>query len=117
MEEGDDEKNKCGENGKKLQVCHMPHGDRAKKHTLCIGKPALQAMLAQFSGDSHMGDRNYAGACKDGEGSREREDDKEEGENEDDKEEGKESSEEDGKEGKNERRNRNRGRDGEKGDC
>jgi len=74
---------RCGNGGNKVLVCHHPNADYEKRHTLCIGLPALKAQLRNLgfkrataqsnnsdeSNDSAEGNdsitRNYAGACRD----------------------------------------------------
>lgn len=44
----------CGNNGKKVLVCHIPPGNPANAHTICISHNAVQA---------HLNHGCYVGAC------------------------------------------------------
>lgn len=37
---------RCGSNSNKVAVCHLPPGNPANMHTICIGSPAVAAHLA-----------------------------------------------------------------------
>ena len=47
---------KCGNNNKKVQVCHVPPGNPNNAHTICISKNALAAHVPLHGGD-------YLGPC------------------------------------------------------
>lgn len=52
----------CGNKpDKKVLVCHVPPGNAAAKHTICIGRPALQAHYAHHAHDGS--DQDYLGEC------------------------------------------------------
>lgn len=51
----------CGNNGKKVEICHVPPGNPANAHTLCIGAPAVAHHLANHHAAN--GDSDYLGAC------------------------------------------------------
>ncbi len=53
--------NSCGQGGKKVLVCHIPPGNPAAKHTICIGRPALDAHKSH--GHSSVEHQDYVGAC------------------------------------------------------
>jgi hypothetical protein len=52
-----DEENDKGKHEDKVTVCHVPPGNPANAHTICVGAPAVKAHLAKGS---------YLGPCKDG---------------------------------------------------
>ncbi len=45
---------RCGNNGDKVAICHMPSGDPAKAKTICVSKNAVNTFL---------GNGNYIGNC------------------------------------------------------
>ena len=51
----------CGQGGKKVLVCHIPPGNPAAKHTICISRQALDAH--KNHGHSAIEDQDYVGAC------------------------------------------------------
>ena len=51
------------ENGRKVEICHVPKGNPAARHTLCIGAPAVNAHITEHQGDSDDDD-DKLGACK-----------------------------------------------------
>lgn len=51
------------EHGNKVEICHVPPGNPAARHTLCIGAPAVNAHIAEHQGDSDADD-DKLGACK-----------------------------------------------------
>lgn len=48
----------CGK--KKITICHVPPGNAAAAHTLCISKCAVTAHLREHARDNHS---DYLGAC------------------------------------------------------
>ncbi|HEX4923820.1 MAG TPA: hypothetical protein VFV50_07030 [Bdellovibrionales bacterium] len=50
---------KC-EGGKKVLVCHVPPGNPAARHTICIGMPAVEHHLKHHDGE---GAQDYLGDC------------------------------------------------------
>ncbi len=53
--------NSCGRGGKKVLVCHIPPGNPAAKHTICISRQALDAH--KNHGHSAVEHQDYVGAC------------------------------------------------------
>jgi len=51
-----DKESKCC-SSKKEQVCHIPPGNPANAHTICVGKPSVKA---------HLDHGDYLGKCKEG---------------------------------------------------
>lgn len=47
----------------KVLVCHVPPGNPANRHTICIGKPALQAHLRLHIAHSDPNVRDTIGPC------------------------------------------------------
>ncbi len=39
----------CDENGKTVRICHIPPGNYAARHSICIGRPALTAHQTKHS--------------------------------------------------------------------
>ncbi len=70
MENDEDmnEATSCGSKGHKVLVCHFPNAEYAKRKTLCIGRPALEAHIAHLGGKRGSDHVDYAGACRDLEG-------------------------------------------------
>jgi hypothetical protein len=57
---GEVEQYRCGEH--KISICHVPPGNSAQRHTLCVGAPAIAAHLKHHKAhDSQIGD--YVGEC------------------------------------------------------
>ena len=54
----------CDKKEKKVYICHFPNGEQDKGHTLCIGRPALEAHLAHMASSEHDGHHDYAGPCQ-----------------------------------------------------
>ena len=54
------EENICDDKGKKVRICHIPPGNPANRHTICIGYPALKAHVGCHGVDD---DRDYVGHC------------------------------------------------------
>lgn len=52
----------CGEDGKKVLVCHFPPGNPAGMHTICIGRSALKAHMDH--GHSAPEHQDHVGACQ-----------------------------------------------------
>jgi hypothetical protein len=50
----------CGE--KKVMICHVPPGNPAARHTICIGKPALDAHMSHKLKDADD-ETDTLGAC------------------------------------------------------
>lgn len=48
----------CGNNGKKIYVCHFPPGNPENAHTLCVARQGFE------NGLSNIG-QNFAGRCED----------------------------------------------------
>ncbi len=53
----------CGEDGQKMNVCHIPPGNPAAEHNICIGVPAVDTHVDHHQ--DYLGD--CKGACDDGE--------------------------------------------------
>lgn len=53
----------CDSKLKKVLICHVPPGNPAAKHTICISKNALDAHLDHGNGD----EKDYLGYCRDSE--------------------------------------------------
>ncbi len=70
MESDEDmnEATSCGSKGHKVLVCHFPNAEYAKRKTLCIGRPALEAHIAHLGGKRGTDHVDYAGPCRDLEG-------------------------------------------------
>lgn len=49
---------RCGD--KKVLICHVPPGNPAAKHTICIGEPAVTAHLEKHHGGRSL---DYLGDC------------------------------------------------------
>ncbi len=47
---------KCGNNNKKVSICHVPSGNPANAHTICVSKNAVSAHVGNHGGD-------YLGPC------------------------------------------------------
>jgi hypothetical protein len=65
-DDGDDNSLSCGKDGKKMLVCHVPQGNVANAHTICISKAgAMHGHGVLPSGQGgHGGD--HAGRCSNG---------------------------------------------------
>lgn len=55
-------KTACRDHSKKVQICHVPPGNPENRHTICIGKAAVQAHLARHQAST--GESDYLGECK-----------------------------------------------------
>lgn len=53
----------CGEGGRKVRICHVPQGNPANAHTICISPNALKAHIDHHIAGS--GEEDYMGACGD----------------------------------------------------
>jgi hypothetical protein len=52
---------RCG-NGHQIYICHIPPGNSAQRHTLCVGAPAVAAHIKHHKAhDTQLGD--YVGQC------------------------------------------------------
>jgi hypothetical protein len=52
---------RCG-NGHQIYICHIPPGNSAERHTLCVGAPAVAAHIKHHKAhDSQLSD--YVGQC------------------------------------------------------
>ena len=56
------EDHSCGEDGRKVLVCHFPPGNPAGMHTICIARPALKAHMNH--GHSAPEHQDHVGACQ-----------------------------------------------------
>lgn len=54
----------CGKD--KVKICHVPEGNPANAHSICIGKAAVQAHLSKHQADN--GDKDLLGECPGQEG-------------------------------------------------
>ncbi len=54
--------NSCGEDKKKVLVCHFPPGNPAAMHTICISRHALNAHMNH--GHSEPEHQDHIGACR-----------------------------------------------------
>lgn len=72
-QEGEDEipaEFRCGPKNRKVKICHVPPGNPAAKHTICIGAPAVRAHLNLHIAKSDANIRDTLGDCdRDREGS------------------------------------------------
>ena len=56
------EQYRCGNNNRKVQICHIPPGNPAARHTICIGASAVAAHVGHHK--SHDGlISDYMGPC------------------------------------------------------
>jgi hypothetical protein len=51
---------RCGDDGKKVLICHVPPGNPDAKHTICIGESAVNAHLNKHHGGKSL---DYLGDC------------------------------------------------------
>ena len=58
----------CGNNGKKVLVCHVPKGNPENKHTICISYNAVKAHLKHGDEMDYLGSCDAAGGGDDGSG-------------------------------------------------
>ncbi len=56
------DENSCGEDKKKILVCHFPPGNPAGMHTICISRHALNAHMDHGHGEPEHQD--HIGACR-----------------------------------------------------
>lgn len=49
----------CGNNGKKIQICHVPPGNPDNRHTLCIARAAVQSHIEH----GHLMYGDFLGSC------------------------------------------------------
>jgi hypothetical protein len=54
------------ENGEAgVEICHLPPGNLAALHTICIGAPAIKAHIDEFHGEPAGGVPDVFGKCSD----------------------------------------------------
>jgi hypothetical protein len=51
----------CPGNDSKIQICHVPPGNPAAKHTICIGLPAVEHHIGHHIAGN--GEEDYLGDC------------------------------------------------------
>jgi len=52
----------CGNNQQKVLICHVPPGNSAAEHNICIAFPALQAHLGKHD-NNNDDSTDYLGTC------------------------------------------------------
>ncbi len=55
----------CERHSQKVQICHVPRGNPANKHTICIGKSAVAAHFSNHHAAN--GENDYLGECQNSE--------------------------------------------------